>query len=99
MEGLLQKAKECLSIIQSSTLKDSEITMLINAAIADLERQGIVVDLENENELVNVAIMMFVKGNFGNVDIKNKELAQKTYGLLCCNLSLSSGYKESDGNA
>lgn len=99
MEGLLQKAKECLSIVQSATLKDSEITMLITAAIADLERQGIVVDLKTPNELVTVAIMMFVKGNFGNVDIKNKELAQKTYTLLCCNLSLSSEYKESDSNA
>lgn len=99
MEGLLQKAKECLSIVQSATLKDSEITMLITAAIEDLERQGIVVDLETPNELVTVAIMMFVKGNFGNVDIKNKELAQKTYTLLCCNLSLSSEYKESDSNA
>ena len=44
---------------------------------------------------------MFVKANFGNVNIKEKELAQKTYSLLCNNLSLSTEYKiqEGDSNA
>ncbi len=97
MDELLKLAKQCLSIVQTAKLKDDEITMLINAGIADLTRQGI--EADTSNELVKSAVVMFVKANFGNVDIKEKELAQKTYSLLCNNLSLSSDYKESDSNA
>ena len=32
------------------------------------------------------------------VDIKEKELAQRTYSLLCNNLSLTTKYKEVDSN-
>ena len=99
MEELLKKAKQCLSIVQSATLKDEEISMLINAGIEDLKRQGINASVDTESNLMISAIMMFVKANFGNTDIKEKELAQKTYSLLCCNLGLSSDYKESDSNA
>lgn len=97
MEELLKTTKQCLSIIETATLKDKELKMLINAGIADLERQGIVVN--TTNDLVKSAIVMFVKSKFGNVDIREKELAQETYSLLCNNLSLSSDYKESDSNA
>lgn len=97
MEKLLKLVKQCLSIIETATAKDEELKMLINAGIADLERQGISSD--TSNDLIKSAIVMFVKANFGNVDIKEKELAQKTYSLLCNNLGLSSGYKESDNNA
>lgn len=99
MEELVYKAKQCLSIVSTSSLKDEEIEMLINAGIADLKRQGIEASDKTENSLVISAIMMFVKANFGMVDIKEKELAQRTYSLLCNNLSLSSDYKESDSNA
>ena len=97
MDDLLKKAKQCLSIIETATMKDEEIKMLINAGKADLERQGVVIN--TANDLINSAIIMFVKANFGNVDIKEKELAQKTYSLLCNNLSLSSDFKESEDNA
>ena len=40
-EELLKTAKQCLSIVETATLKDEEIKMLINAGIADLNRQGI----------------------------------------------------------
>lgn len=99
MEGLLSKAKQCLSIIPTATMKDAEITMLINAGIEDLKRQGINASVDTESELIKSSIIMFVKANFGNVDIKEKELARNTYSLLCNNLSLSSDYKESDSNA
>jgi len=92
MENLLATAKQTLSIVSTSTAKDSEIEMLINAGIADMKRQGIIVD-NNSNELVVATIMMFVKGHFGNVELKEKELAQNTYKLLCTNLSLSEEYK------
>lgn len=89
---LLNLAKQCLSIIQTATAKDDEINMLIEAGKADLKRQGINSD-KTEDSLIQSAIIMFVKANFGNTDIKEKELAQKTYNLLCNNLSLSSEYK------
>ena len=41
MEDLLKKAKQCLSIIETSTYKDEEIKILINAGINDLKRQDI----------------------------------------------------------
>lgn len=94
MEELLKLAKQCLSIVETATLKDDEIKMLIASAIADLNRQGIKVTNLTSDALVQSAIMMFVKANFGNVDIKEKELAQRTYGLLCANLGLSEEYME-----
>lgn len=99
MEGLLVTTKQCLSIVATSTLKDEEIRMLIKAGIEDLKRQGINASEDTENELIKSSIIMFVKANFGNVDIKEKELAQKTYSLLCNNLGLSSDYKVVDNDA
>lgn len=99
MDELLKTTKQCLSIVETATLKDKEIKMLINAGIEDLKRQGINAKLDTKNDLIKSSIIMFVKANFGNVDIKEKELAQRTYSLLCNNLSLSSEYKEVDSNA
>ena len=99
MEELLKLTKQCLSIVETATLKDEEIKMLIQAAIADLTRQGITASETIEDSLIKSAIVMFVKANFGNVDIKDKELAQRTYSLLCANLGLSQDYKVVDDNA
>lgn len=99
MEALLKLVKQCLSIVETATLKDEEIKMLIQAGIADLVRQGINASEDTEDSLVKSAIVMFVKANFGNVDIKEKELAQRTYSLLCANLGLSEEYKAGDSNA
>lgn len=87
-------AKECLSIVSTSTLKNNEIQMFIGAGILDMERQGIDVVNNIENFLVKGAIIMYVKSNFGMVDINEKKLAQDTYNLLCGNLSLSEEYKK-----
>ena len=99
MDELLKLVKQCLSIVETATLKDEEIKMLIQAGIADLVRQGINASEDTEDSLVKSAIVMFVKANFGNVDIKEKELAQRTYSLLCANLGLSEEYKAGDSNA
>ena len=102
MEELLKLVKQCLSIVETSTLKDKEIEMLINAGIADLNRQAIVASVDTTDSLIQSAIVMFVKANFGNVDIKEKELAQRTYSFLCANLGASQEYlmkEESDSNA
>ena len=99
METLLKLVKQCLSIVETATLKDEEIKMLILAGIADLNRQGILATQDTNDALIKSAIVMFVKANFGNVDIKEKELAQRTYSLLCANLGLSEDYKVVDDNA
>lgn len=95
MSELLSLCKQCLSIVETSTYKDKEINLLIKMAMSDLKRQGI--DIKSNDSLIQGTIAMFVKANFGMVDIKEKELAQKTYNLLCNNLSLSSEYKEVEG--
>lgn len=97
MDKLMELAKESLSIISSSTAKDEEIKMWIVAGKEDLKRQGI--NSELDNPLITSAIIMYVKANFGNVDIKEKELSQRTYNLLCHSLGLSSDYKVVDNNA
>lgn len=95
--NLLTIVKESLSIIATATAKDNEINLWIESAKLELKRQGINVDLENA--LVVSAIVMYVKGTFGNVDIKEKELALRTYNLICQNIGLSASYKEDDSNA
>ena len=67
MDKLLKLAKQSLSIVETATAKDEEIKMWINAGIADLERQGI--NVKKDNSLIDSAIVMFVKANFGNVDM------------------------------
>lgn len=99
---LKKLAKECLSIVDTSTLKDNEILLFINAAVLDLKRQGIDSETKIEDKLIQSAIIMFVKSNFGMVDIKEKQRSQETYIQICNNLSLSSDYKikeEVDNNA
>ena len=99
MEELLKLVKQCLSIVETATLKDEEMKMWIQAGIADLNRQGIVANVGTTDSLVQSAIVMFVKANFGNVDIKEKELAQRTYSNLCANLGLSDDYKVVEDDA
>ena len=94
MDELLKLVKQCLSIVETATLKDEEIKMWIQAGVADLGRQGIVASVGTTDSLVQSAIVMFVKANFGNVDIKEKELAQRTYSLLCCLLYTSDAADE-----
>lgn len=85
--------KQCLSIVSTSTVKDDEIVMWINAGISDMVRQGIDVANNISDGLVQGAIVMFVKSNFGMTDIKEKENAQKTYIQIVGQLSLSEKYK------
>ena len=99
MDNLLKIVKQCLSIVETATLKDEEIKMWINAGIADLKRQGITASEDTKDSLIQSAIVMYVKANFGNVDIKEKELAQRTYSLLCANLGLSEDYKVVEDDA
>ena len=93
---LIDLVKQSLSIVSTVTLKDDEISMWIEAGKQDLLRQNININIEDA--LITSAIVMYVKANFGNVDIKEKELSQKTYNLFCNNLSLSDAYRAGESN-
>lgn len=99
--NLKKLTKQCLSIVDTSTLKDDEIILFINAGVLDMKRQDIDSENQIEDDLIQAAIVMYVKANFGMCDVKEKELAQERYIQICNNLSLSSDYKikEGDSNA
>lgn len=92
MTDLNVLVKQCLSIISTATAKDSEISMWINAGKSDMKRQGIDVDAHMDDCLVQGAIVMYVKGHFGFVEEKEKELALRTYRSIVENLSLTHSY-------
>lgn len=100
MEDLLEEAKQFLSIVKTSKSKDKEIKILIEAGKLELTRSGINIyynyDKKDETYdiLIETAILFFVKANFGNVDIKEKEYALRTFNTLEQSLSLSEGYKK-----
>ena len=104
MDNLLKQAKQFLSIVETSTLKDEEIKLLIRSAILELERSGIDIkynystDEEQFDSLITTAIMFYVKSTFGNVNIKEKEYSLRTFNTLEQSLSLSDGYRKKSDN-
>lgn len=89
MEKLLELSKQSLSISNSSTIRDGEISMYILAAIKDLERLGTRIDLENP--LLQTAVILYVKANFGFVDDREKERSKEIYNSIRAELSISDG--------
>lgn len=97
---LLKLSKECLSIVNTSTLKDKEITMLINSAISDLKRLEIDVEEHIEDDLVKNTIVIYVKANFGDGDIDKRNEYLKRYKSNLRELQFSEEYrKKVDSNA
>ena len=94
MDELLTLVKQTLGIVSTATAKDDELNLLINAAIDDLQRAGVVVD--RENALVKKAILTYVKANFGISNPDDKEKFLHSYQLCLGELSLSEGYKEAE---
>ena len=92
MDNLLQLAKETLGIISTATAKDNELTMILNAGINDMQRAG--VDVDTTNQLVQNALMTYVKANFGISNPTDKERFMNSYRLFLAELSMSSDYKE-----
>lgn len=94
--SLLNLVKDSLSIVRTSTSKDEEIKMWIASAILDLHRNNINVEEYINNALIQAAIVLYVKGNFGFIDEtekkSEKKLAQENYKMLVTNLSLSTKY-------
>lgn len=101
IKGLLKLAKECLSIVDSSTLKDKEITMLIQSSISDLKRLNIDVEQKIEDDLVKNTIIIYVKAHFGDGDINKRIEYLKRYKANLRELQFSKEYqiKEVDSNA
>lgn len=95
-DTLLNLVKQSLGIIETSTIKDNEISMLIGAAEADMIRQDIDVTNKLENDLIQATIVMFVKANFEYLDEATRKRALEMYHLSCTNLSLSQEYQVSE---
>ena len=92
LETLLALAKETLGIVSTATAKDNSLKMIITAGIDDLTRAGVEVDVTNE--LVQNALMTYVKANFGISNPSDKEKYLQAYQLFLAELSLSEGFKE-----
>lgn len=90
---LINLVKTSLGIVQTSTIKDTEISMLIGAGTADMIRQGINVTENISDELIQATIVMFVKSNFEYLDESVRKRALEMYHLNCTNLSLSKQYR------
>ena len=100
IKELLKLSKECLSIVNTSTLKDQEITMLINSAISDLKRLEIDVEKHIEDDLVKNTIVIYVKANFGDGDIHKRNEYLKRYKSNLRELQFSEEYRKAvDNNA
>lgn len=90
--NLLALAKETLGIVASATAKDNTLNMIIQAGIDDMTRAGVEVD--TANNLVQNALMTYVKANFGISNPDDKAKFLEAYQLYLSELSLSEGYKE-----
>ena len=83
-------AKECLSIVSTSRIKDKEIELWVKMAIEDMKRLGIDVENDTREDLIKGAIMMYVRANFGNTDVREKEICQSSYNIHVAELQVSS---------
>ena len=102
--NLLKLVKECLSIVDSSTLKDKELNMLIEAAKKDLERVGVNVEEHLEDDLMKNTIVIYVKAHYGDGDMNKKIEYLKRYKSNLRELQFSEEYQkeareEADNNA
>ena len=100
MDKLIELAKQCLSIVETSILKDKEIEMLIRSAERDLERVGVDTLNKIDDDLVINTIMLYVKAHFGDTDINKRNEYLKRYKTNLRNLQFSQEYqvKEVDSN-
>lgn len=81
--------------VSRSQTSEQEITLLIQAAGADLNRRG--VDIIDPNDpLTKQAIKLYCKGHYGYD--KDSERFQKAYEALADGMSLSGDYEGGDQN-
>ena len=73
----------------TTTEFDNEITSLMNACLLDLKLSGIVVPT-SDDELINIAVITYVKTRFGNPD--NYDKLKTSYDEQKAQLSMATGY-------
>lgn len=61
---MLEKVKKALRIVADAY--DDELTALIGAAFADLRLTGIPVETLTDDDLVNMAVITYVRAHFGS---------------------------------
>ena len=100
-EKLLCIAKQCLSIVEESTMKNKEINMLIESAISDMSRVNIDTEKNIDDNLVINTIMLYVKAHFGDTDINKRKMYLQRYKINLRELQFSEKYqiKEVESNA
>lgn len=86
---MLEAVKLALRI--STTLFDSELTTLINAAKMDLGIAGVEVPSQT-NDLITRAVITFCKFNFGTPSDVEYERLKKSYDEQKAQLSMATGY-------
>lgn len=97
----LKLAKECLSIVETSALKDKEIYMLIESAVTDMERVDIDVKKNINDNLIKNTVMIYVKAHFGDTDVNKRTMYLQRYKMNLRELQFSDKYqrKEVESNA
>lgn len=97
---MLDKVKLALRL--SGTAFDSEVSDIIDAAIADLRLVGIHIPEKTESPgstlgdpLLDRAVVLYAKAEFGFND--DAERYRRAYDYLKCSLSLAGDYIESEG--
>lgn len=97
----LKLAKECVGIVETSTLKDKELYMLIESAIEDLERVDVDVQNNTDSNLIKDTVMLYVKAHFGDTDINKRKEYLKWYKTKMRELMNSQKYlkKEDESDA
>lgn len=98
LQELIGVAKQFLSIIEKSTIKDKEIEILVKSGISDMESSGIDAEKNIEDSFIIETIMMHVKANFGNTSATEKELSQKRYRNNLNKLTMCSEFKKGESN-
>lgn len=94
INDLISLAKETLGIVSTATAKDNSLEMIIKAGINDMTRAG--VDVDVDNKLVQNALMIYVKANFGISNPTDKAKFLEAYQLCLAELSLSEGFKKEE---
>lgn len=97
----LKLAKECLSIVESSTLKDKEIYMLIESAVSDMKRVDIDVENNINDNLIKNTVMIYVKAHFGDTEVNKRNMYLRRYKMNLRELQFTEKYqrKEEKSNA
>ena len=74
---------------------DVEVSDLLDAAVLDMKNKGVKASLlSNPDKLVEMAIITFVKANFGYEDIATSEKLKASYEEQVSILTMSKAYRE-----